>query len=79
MILMFHVLFYSEKNCLSNHLICHLENNKDLEIKYLNDLFSNFSKKMTGPHNRQTGTYIFNKLMAYARMYECVAELNKRL
>ena len=36
-------------------------------------------KKMTGPHNRQTGTYIFNKLMAYVRMYECVAELNKRL
>lgn len=64
--------------CLSNHHICHLDNNKGLEIKYLNDLFSNFSKKMTGRHNRQTATYIFKKFMAYVRMYECMAEeLNK--
>ena len=73
----FKLLFYSEETCLSNHL----DNNKDLEIKYLsmNDLFSNSSKKMTGPHNRQTGTYIFNTLMAYVRICECMAELNKRL
>ena len=75
----FKFLFYSGKTCLSNHLICHLDNNKDLEIKYLNDLFSNFSRKMTGPNNRQTATHIFNKLMAYEHMYECMAELNKRL
>ena len=73
------VLFYSEKTCLPNHLICHLDNNKDLEMKYLNDLFSILVKKMTGQNNRQTATYIFNKLVAYVRIYECMAELNKRL
>ena len=76
----FEFSFYSDKTCLSNHLICHLNNNKDFEIKYLNDLFSNFSKKkIQGRHNRQTATYVFNKLMAYVRMYECMAELNKGL
>lgn len=59
--------------------LCHVDNNKDLEIKFLNDLFSKFSKKMTGPHDTQTAKYIYNKLMAYERMYECMAELNKRL
>ena len=33
---------------------------------------------MTGPHNRQTTTYIFDKLMAYVPMYECMAALSKR-
>ena len=46
----FKILLYSEKICLSNHLICHLDNNKDFETKYLNDLLSNFSTKKRQGH-----------------------------
>ena len=55
------------------------DNNKDLKIKYLNDLFSNFSKKWPGHTIDRLEHTFFYKLMAYVRMYECVAELNKRL
>ena len=57
---MFHVLFYSEKNCLPNHLICHLENNKDLEIKYLNDLLLLYLAHMT---RNQSGAEKDNRLL----------------
>ena len=75
-VITFEFLLCSEKNCLSNHLICPLDNNKDLETKYLNDLFSNFNfKKITGPHNRQNVTYISNKLVAYVRIFELCNEI----